>query len=336
MRAWFFQQCDLAGKTNKKKKGLAKHNKVSLVETLIRTTCSGKGTFGFSMIEKSSALASLFARLATPTSCFWLDHNDQSLFCLWDSVTSSWINASNSFLFFVLKVYRSERWQLMSVNSRRGGFTYSRTDLFDVFLSFYNLGTFSAEQAENVPLFGWNCPSAGTKSALKMSVKYLTFFSAAIIWGHFQPSRLKMSHFSAEIVPRPDKISAENVRKISDFFLAGTISGQFQRWNCPAQGHFQRWICPDGDIFSAEFVPTVKYLRGRFVFPYKVQALFESSLLSGSFLIKFSSLSASTTAEDWQPDQTQKQSAAPLEIEPRVLQIPVALFPNWFTHFFLF
>ena len=39
-----------------------------------------------------------------------------------------------------------------------------------------------------------------------------------IIRGHFQPSRQKMSHFSAEIVPRPDKISAENVRKILSFF----------------------------------------------------------------------------------------------------------------------
>ena len=84
----------------------------------------------------------------------------------------------------------------------------------------------------------------------------LTFFFLkflSIIWGHFQPRRLKMSHFSAEIVPWPDKISAENVRKISDFFLAGTISGQFQRWNCPARGgggQFQCWNGPDRDIFS--------------------------------------------------------------------------------------
>ena len=89
----------------------------------------------------------------------------------------------------------------------------------------------------------------------------LTFFFLkflSIIWGHFQPSRLKMSHFSAEIVPRPDKISAENVRKISDIFYGrdnfGTISalklsssGTISALKWSRQGHIQ----PQArDIFS--------------------------------------------------------------------------------------
>ena len=86
--------------------------------------------------------------------------------------------------------------------------------------------------------------------------------------------------------------------KYLTFFWPGQFRDNFSAEIVQLGDIFSAEIVQLRDIFSAEFVPTVKYLRGRFVFPYKVQALFESSLLSGSFLIKVSPLSASTTAED--------------------------------------
>ena len=114
---------------------------------------------------------------------------------------------------------------------------------------------------------------------LVILVKYIIIIIIMIIWGHFQPSRLKMSHFSAEIVPRPDKISAENVRKISDFFFGrenfGTISalklsssGTFSALNLSRQGHL---------IFSAEIVPTGTFsAQEKGHFQLKVRDIFSS------------------------------------------------------------
>ena len=89
-------------------------------------------------------------------------------------------------------------------------------------------------------IFAWGLTSSYGLSKSKKRGKI------TIIWGHFQPSRLKMSHFSAEIVPRPDKNSAENVREISDFFF----------WLGKFGDNFSAEIVQLGNIFSAEFVPT--------------------------------------------------------------------------------
>ena len=115
--------------------------------------------------------------LTTPTSCFWLDQNDQSLFCLLDGVTASWINGSTSFLLFVLIDSEKENhvphtpWVLEHKESLPGKNYFSVSNYYItsvticvglLYLSvFWGLETIDSQASSSSPLFdqgdAWPC-----------------------------------------------------------------------------------------------------------------------------------------------------------------------------------